>query len=90
MSLQVGQLECVAGLIQARKHNGKVGTIQQAFDPSSGRCVVMLHDGSSVLNIKPENLEVTDVSQRPSDDTACEFCFSQFCAAFRDVLWTNA
>ena len=57
--LEVGQLVCVVGLVQAHQHNGKVGTIEKVSDPSSGRCVVMLDDGTT-LNIRPANLQVTD------------------------------
>jgi hypothetical protein len=61
MTLKVGQLVYVVGLVQAHQHNGKVGEVQTVFDQSSGRCVVMLEDGST-LKIKPENLEATDAS----------------------------
>jgi hypothetical protein len=60
MSLQVGQLVYVMGLVQAHQHNGKVGIIQKALDPSSGRCVVMLDDRKTIINIKPANLQVAD------------------------------
>ncbi len=57
--MQVGQFVRVAGLVQAHQHNGKVGRIRKVLDPSSGRCVVMLADETSI-NIKPANLQVTD------------------------------
>jgi len=60
MSFAPGSRVQVAGLASAQQHNGKVGTVCGAADESTGRCSVLLDDGSQ-LTIKPCNLTATDV-----------------------------
>ena len=47
----------IQGLVGARQHNGKTGTVIVPYDEDSGRVGVRLSDGSTI-NVKPENLVV--------------------------------
>ena len=47
----------IQGLVGARQHNGKTGTVIVSYAEDSGRVGVRLGDGSTI-NVKPENLVV--------------------------------
>ena len=53
---RIGTSVIVQGLLGTKQHNGKTGKVIVPYDEDSGRVGVMLSDGVTKINVKPENL----------------------------------
>jgi tetratricopeptide (TPR) repeat protein len=60
VTVPVGQVVGVSGLVAAAEHNGKRGTVITELDAKTGRYTVQLQEGGKALGLKPANLRLVD------------------------------
>lgn len=69
MRLEAGSHVRMKGLTSAADLNGRQGTIQ-AYDPYSGRYVITMTSGGPSKRIRPENVELLELSEINDDPVA--------------------